>query len=253
MKPTHLLSLLTPMIGLVWTALSAQSVEPKFEVASIKENVSSTTRGMLALVPGGGVMGRHTSIATMIRFSYGLEDYQLANAPAWIRSTYYDVNGKASAPGTRSDALAMLRSLLADRFGLRVHEETRLLRGYALTVTDAMPRSRFLERSEIDCLKEQPPACREGFIAPNRFKQVGLPIERLVSALGSAVDAPVTDQTGLTGPYNVELHWSREDSPDGGAPVIFTAIQEQLGLRLRGGRFPHVVVVVDHVERPTPD
>lgn len=232
----------------------AEATAPRFEVASIKENRTISNSGMLAVVPGGGVTARHARGVTLITYAYGLRTYELIGAPRWLGESYYDISAKPAAQATRDESLAMLRSLIAERFKLRVHREQRTLSGYALTRQDDRRLGPSIKPSALDCVKEFVAACRDGYITENSLKHTGLPMANIIGVLVSRVgDVPVVDETGLQGTWDAELRWSTDASPLPDAPTIFTAVQEQLGLRLRSGRFSHEVVVIDHVEPPTPD
>jgi uncharacterized protein (TIGR03435 family) len=109
--------------------------------------------------------------------------------------------------------------------------------------------------STVDCFAAfaTTPRCAEGRIAMGSLKQVGMPVSILASGLSQMVGGPVADKTQLTGPFDAELEWSPELAPSPDLPSIFTAVQEQLGLKLERTRVPLEVLVVDHAERPTPD
>jgi bla regulator protein blaR1 len=173
----------------------------------------------------------------------------------------------------------MLRSLLADRFRLSVHNETRELPVYALTMarTDGRLGSQ-LKQSTVDCQAARgagrggpptgagtPPCSMR--VAPGALFLSGFPLSQLATALSNFVRRTVVDSTGLAGTFDVELHWTPEQMPQGTAPSgapplpppdpngpsIFTAVQEQLGLKLEASKVPQEVLVIDHVELPTPD
>src|SRR5687768_15236597 len=103
-----------------------------FDVASIKENREVAGGGSLQLMPGGGLRARRIPARSLVTIAHSLQGFQLIGAPEWMRTTYYDVNARAAAPATREQTLAMLRSLLADRFKLLLRSEWRELDGYAL-------------------------------------------------------------------------------------------------------------------------
>ena len=178
-----------------------------------------------------------------------------AGLPAWAKSVPFDVQAKMDDVTTlalqklsrdeeNKQRQLMLQSLLADRFKLRVHNETREQPIYDLVVAKGGPK-----------LKPWPPGVQTKGASWGRseIRIEGWPIERFASSLDGMVGRPVFDKTGLRGNYDIDLKWTPEDeqgAPDAG-PSLLTAIQEQLGLKLVPTKGPVVTFVVDHVERPS--
>jgi uncharacterized protein (TIGR03435 family) len=262
---------------------AAQSTQPAFDVASVKENTSVSDGSSIS----GPLPGRFRITNTPLRFillhAFQVLDHQLIGAPGWTESARFDITGTYPGGATPSDpdTRAMLRTLLADRFALVTHRETRELPMYALVLArkDGALGPQ-LVRSSIDCerwLKEKRPQIGEGSpspVAPGGKRPVCLMLttRRLITAgtrsmpqLAASLQAltgrSVVDRTGLTGTFDFDLQWTSgtvgtpvgtNPQPDDG-PSIFAALQEQLGLRLEPGRATFDVVVVDAVGRPTPD
>jgi uncharacterized protein (TIGR03435 family) len=203
----------------------------------------------------GGFGGRNIPARTLINIAYGLRFYQIAGLPDWGHATGYDINARAPAGASREQVPLMLRSLLAERFNFAGHLETRLIDGFVLQRVRGDRLGSNLRSSALDCVTNfsSEARCREGGIGLNWYRQNGIPISQIVSALESSASAPIEDQTGLTGPFDIDLRWSNETAPTDDVPTIFTAIQEQLGLRLERRRIEKEVLVVDRIERPTPD
>ena len=150
----------------------------------------------------------------------------------------------------------MLQALLIDRFQLRFHRESKELDGYSLVMVRAGQLGPGLHRSSVDCEKAfaTTPRCREGFITGGgRFKTVGAPLYTIVNVIVNQVRAPVLDRTQLGGPFDLDLSWSPDLAGTDDATSIFTALKEQLGLKLDRRRVPTEMFVIDHIERPTPD
>jgi uncharacterized protein (TIGR03435 family) len=236
---------------------------PSFEVASIKRNTSPGVNTTLAVDPGGRVRVVGATVFWLIAGAYGdakggLRPEQVVGAPGWLSSERYDINAKAAdADGLGEDATFIrmrpyLQSLLEDRFQLRTHRESRELPIYALVRSgknDALGPG--LSLSTVDCLKEAAKCGISG--GPiGRIKAEALTSDLLTQLLGNATGRVVVDRTGLNGPFAVDLEWSPDQSTSD-KPSIFTAVQEQLGLKLEAERGPVDVLVIDHVERPTPD
>ena len=273
-------------------SLPAQSsANPTFEVASVKFNNGGENRIALMMQPGGRLTATNVSLKMLIRFSYQVQDFQLVGGPDWMESDRFDILAKAEgeippgAPGTVGPAQLMMRSLLADRFRLQSHMEKREMPTYALVLARSDGRlGPGLTRSTVDCKAimaaargrgalpappppgERPPC---GFrIGPGKMVGGGFPLSQLANSLSGFVQRVVVDQTGLPGDYDLELTYSPDQmtigelkpppgvappptDPDG--PSLFTALQEQLGLKLESSRGQVDVLVIDRVEKPTPD
>jgi uncharacterized protein (TIGR03435 family) len=273
--------------NLIAQTMAPSEPKPKFEVASVRENTSGSNQVSIGLQPGGRFGASNLPLVILIRSAYRLQDSQLVGAPDWIETTRYDIAAKAegdlppSSPiGPPSLGMVMLQSLLEERFKLRVHREVRELPIYALVA--AQSSAKFgpqFARSNVDCQvkaagPEKPsewPRCGTsmGF---GEMKGRARPMTLLASMLSQVVQRPVVDRTGLAGGYDFDLRWTPDQLParpagtpadqpfrmngveiDPNGPSIFTAIQEQLGLKLESTRGPVDVLVVDHIERPTPD
>ena len=274
--------------------LTAQSAPgrsiPTFEVASVRANTSSSPASFgLRLLPGGRVFAQNVPLRDLIRSAYALEDDQLEGGPAWLRSDRFDLEARVSAEATVDAARAMTRGLLADRFRLSAHSETRQLPLYALVMARGSGvLGRSLRRSGSECaalsvpagMPPAPPppsgmgtalgagtfACPSGLL-PGHLSLRGLDMAAFASVLWRRVLLkPVIDRTALTGTFDLDLSYLPEnervngapgiDNPSlppsvGGAASIFTAVQEQLGLKLEATRGPIDVLVIDGVERPT--
>ena len=233
-----------------------------FEVASIKPSDSLTRGGGSGWEPGGRFRGVNVPGTILVQLAYGtptrtLLGYQVDGVPGWLASARYDITGKVRTDLATAnlDELAakgplFLRSLLEERFKLRIHHESRQLPRYRLVRTrnDGTFGPRFRRSSCVTAPKEM---CTFEYLADHKIFD-GITIARLVDELAGKVDRVVADDTKLTGTFYMDLEWS----PDGSAsdkPSIFTALQEQLGLKLEPERGAVDVVVIDRVERPTQD
>jgi uncharacterized protein (TIGR03435 family) len=265
---------MTPRYALVLTIVTLLAASPsgqqaterlEFEVASIKENREPITGGFIRYVPSGAVNGRHMPARSFITFAYQLKAYQLLEAPDWTRTTFYDLNAKPAGSATREQQLAMLRSLLEDRFNFAAHRETRTMDGFVLQRVRADSLGPRLRASSLLCSPRRDaagspipappplPRCLDGRITANSYRISGFEISQLVSTLENVTSGPVEDETGLTGGFDVELEWSTDAAPIDDVPGIFTALQEQLGLKLERRKVQREVLVVDRMDRPTPD
>lgn len=218
----------------------AQTEEaPKFEVAAIKPNTS-----------GSGSSGTHStdglirmtnvSLKNCIEMAYDVRDFSLS-APDWVGSVHFDITAKPPAASKEREFGKMMQSLLAERFKLEAHREPKVLSAYALVVGKTGPK-----------LQEAVGFHGSSMNSNNSKLTAKASMERLADFLARRLDRPVVDLTELKGIYDFKLEWTPEDSKATSAdagPSLFTALQEQLGLRLQPKKLPVDVLVVDHVER----
>jgi len=264
-----------------------------FEVASVKPNKSGDNRVMLGIQPGGRFNATNVAVRMLIRNAYQVQETQLVGGPGWINSDRFDIVAKAEGNlppqpiGSVGPIQIMLRNLLKDRFKLVVHRETREMPIYALVLARNDGKlGPQLKKSDVDCVAlaaargraggppPVPPGPGERIqcgmqIGPGQMKGGGFPLSQLAQTLSQFVQRMVLDRTGLTGPYDLDMTWTPEPGqglPPGGpppgvtlpqvdpnGPSIFTALQEQLGLKLDSTRGPVEVLVIDSVEMPSPD
>jgi uncharacterized protein (TIGR03435 family) len=225
-----------------------------FDVASIKENKEPGSGGTLRRTPDGGVRTQHFRARSLITVAYRLQPFQLVGAPGWTNDTYYDVDARPAGVGQPDEMFERLQGLLTDRFRLAFHRESRQIDGFALLQSRPGTLGPSMKSSALDC--DSAPGerqCREGGITANSFKAFGASMWSLQQVLISEIGAPVADESGLSGTYDLELRWTKEPTPADDLPSIFTALHEQLGLRLDRRRVSTEVFVVDRFERPTPD
>jgi uncharacterized protein (TIGR03435 family) len=249
------------LVGAVSGGPSAQTPpRPAFEVASIKRNVSLDGSGGMRVEPGGRFQVVNAPVFWLVASAYSesmgaLRPSQIINAPGWLESEHHDIIAKAADPSDMSTVdktRLLLRSLLEDRFQLRVHREQRQMAIYALVRArpDGVLGSRF-RQSTADCLTE---SAKCGFVGGpvGQVKADSITMDILTQLLANAAGRIVADRTGLHGGFAIDLEWS-PDQTASDKPSIFTAVQEQLGLKLEPTKGPVDVVVIDHVEHPTED
>lgn len=241
-------------IAILGAPVNGQSPGPepvRFEVASIKPSASDATGGTLAPLPNG-VQGTNVPLRILVGWAYDVRSYQIDGGPDWISRERFDVNARAAGATPVDDLRRMLRGLLAERFRLVTHSESKEMPVWALVRSR---RDGALGPSLRPCVGD----CSKpgGSLNSNlgRLRLTGMPIAQVVSLFPSLVGGPVVDRTGLTGTYDIELEWAPEATPEVASerPTIFTAVQEQLGLRLETSRGPVQMLVIDRAERPTPD
>jgi len=286
------LGIIVTAILLVMTAfaLFGQSdAAPRFEVASVKKNASSP-RFMAVRPRAGGLTTENAPLRLLIQNAYGVQAFQISEGPAWIQSEGYDIEAKADGKASRAQILLMLRSLLEDRFQLKLHRETKELPVYALTV--ARSGLKLQPPKEGGCI----PADPSGTLPPPsdtpRQRAPGFPcgmpgvmmepsgvrieggkvaMPDFIRVLSMVLGRPVLDRTGFAETFDVRLDFTPDEAAAGlprsagpgdpessppaadpaSPPPIFAAIQEQLGLKLESVKGPVEVLVIDHVERPS--
>jgi uncharacterized protein (TIGR03435 family) len=214
-----------------------------FEAASI--HVLDNARGMSAKVSGSRFHAAGLTLFALIDYAWDLKIYQLIGVPGWGETEHYDISAKA--PGddaiTEQQARLMLRSLLAERFHLKIHNETRELPVYNLVIAKGGSK-----------LATPAPEAKSVLIAGSKGLQVTAgSLNQLAShlSLDPQIGRPVLDTTGLTGRYDYTLSAWGSGAADPNSPSIFTAVQDQLGLKLESAKAPIEVWVVNSAERPS--
>lgn len=231
-----------------------------FEVATIKPS-NPDTPGKIFTVKGRQVITINTTVGDLISFSYGVHAKQVVGAPSWVETDKYDVTGQPEAQGLPNQVQlkAMVQKLLTDRMGLVVHRESRVLPVYALVPGEKGPKL-----TKNDTNPNGLPSLM--FRGLGVLPALNATMADLAMAMqGAVLDRPVVDKTGLPGRFDFTLTWTPDDSQfasmgvrvpppptDVNAPPgLFTAIQEQLGLKLESTKASVEVLVVDKVERPS--
>jgi len=227
-----------------------------FDVASIRPHAPDDSRFQVKM-PTNGRFSAIGSVAKLVlMIAYDVQETQIVGGPGWIATEKWDITAKCDDRSSHSfeDTHRMLENLLQDRFALQIHRETEQIPAYILSVAKGGPK--FKAREQDGQTNVQ--------ITGNsiRVEQGGL--ARMTQLLSAALGRPVVDRTGLNGLYDLSLQWDDAPIPDGGvlgADVhaasgtdrgsIFSAIQEQLGLRLEPQKCPVEVIVIDRIERPS--
>ena len=229
----------------------ARNADPSFEVATIKPaDPDDTNQGFR--LNGHRISIEANSMTSIICFAYSIQNTQIVNAPEWFNEQRWDIDGVPDTEGAPDwkQYRRMLQKLLATRFGLQMHHDKRELSVYALTIGKGGPK---LEKSKSD-----PDALSDssghgiGVQQYMKFTNESMAdFAQLIELMGA--DRPVVDQTNLAGRYDFTLLWTpdqlRATATD--APGLFTAVQEQLGLKLEATRAPTDVFVIDAATRPT--
>ncbi len=216
----------------------------RFEVVSVRptppERLNRLRRDYCSA--GGAFSVGGTPVLWSIQYAYRLRDFEVAGAPAWLSAfdSAYDIEGKPAGKVTDEQCRLMAQSLFKDRFKLATHRETKEASVYFLTIAKGGTKLhegggvKLNNSVQYDGGK---PSWPDGWTA-----------SQLANYLPDFAGRPVLDRTGLTGTYGIKLDFSRTEGDD--RPNIFTALQEQLGLRMEAGKASIEIVVIDHVEKP---
>jgi uncharacterized protein (TIGR03435 family) len=255
---------------------------PAFEVASIKAVTGTLIlgKGGRPVAPGsGGVLtpqgtrwqARNVTLRTLIRVAYGqrnvdgepvraLDEGRLVGGPSWIGRAVFDVEARMpEGPRAPGDTALMLRSLLIERFALKVHEETREIQVYALVPVATAPiPAAHVRPASMTCVERAARVGRDQVRCgirggPERITGDSVSMGGLAAALSSRVGRVVVDRTGLAGSFDFLLRFASEPWAEATQPSILQALREQLGLELESTRAAVTVLVIDRVEPPTPN
>jgi bla regulator protein blaR1 len=277
------------MLGVVRSALAEERAEdvlarlPKFEVASVKPHQPEQMMRIAMRLTPDGINFEGLPLERLIQLSFRLPEDRIFNEPGWVKSGQFDIETKVGPEDaaklkslTMDERWAMMIPVLQERFGLTFHRETRNLQVYTLVVG----------KGGIKMKEAQPTADVKGTPAPAQGRTMlqfspnemvmrtsggGVTTEMLARMLSQQVGSTVLDKTGLSGKYEYELHWisdhnmggmgipatagpsGREPQQEGDGPSLFTALQEQLGLKLVSQKVPVEVLVIDHIQQPSPN
>jgi uncharacterized protein (TIGR03435 family) len=232
-------------------AARGQNAAPAFDVASLKPSErlapGQNYNANLGSIQNDALTLTNATLADCVKFAYGLvSDDQLASED-WVKSknVRFDVVGKAASSTPRGQMLLMLRTLLSERFHLEIHTEQRKVAHMALTVSKSGPKLHEVEANAATSHMTY----RIGSITHNQIT-----MHALALLLSRQLKETVLDETGLKGVYDLKLEWTPDNTPvsadrPDSAPSIYTAVQEQLGLRLENRKDPMDVVVIDRADR----
>lgn len=234
---------------------------PAFEAASVRPSAGNALDVERAKNTGANIRfgmrldperfsGAVVTVRALILRAYRVRDYQLSGGPEWLSRDAFDVEGKAEHAVSEDQLMLMLQSLLADRFKLTLHRETKDLPVYALVAGKNESKLR-----EGPIAEDVGNSVRFGMMGPQmRLTGKQAPMRQLALWLSSILmqsGRPVMDETGLAGGYDFQLQWLPEDShAEVAAPSVFTAVREQLGLELRATKEATEILVIDHAEKP---
>jgi uncharacterized protein (TIGR03435 family) len=232
-------------------AIMAKDSDPGWEVLTVRPSDPNYKFDYFT-VRGQHVIVKNQTVESMVRTAYGLQRSQVVGLPDWAKTEHFDADGLPDKVGEPNaiQVRGLMRNLLAQRFGLKAHHEQREMPVYALTLAKGGPR---MEPSKADP-NGMPDNVGGNDNGRQARKFTNVSMADLASMLQFNVDRPVIDRTGLAGRYDFKLQWT-VDQVDAGAPDappgLFTAIQEQIGLKLQPEKANADLLVIDAVDRPT--
>ena len=271
MNYEHGLRALIIASAVVLSGIDASAQKLEFEVASIKPNASGE-HGLRVSMSPGRFVAKNVTVKLLIMQAFNVKDFQISGGPSWMSSEHFDIDAKTGGADdpkaeptpavmkAKSEELrSMMQSLLADRFKLKSHEDSKEAPAYALVVGKNGPK---LKPSEAGAEGRSMMRMDHGQLTATKVTMDGL-----ANQLANNVGRPVVNQTGLTGEYDVELEWTPDpgqggpfggpppgEAPppvDSSGPSIFTAVQDKLGLKLEGTKAPVKMIVIDAIEKPS--
>jgi len=266
----------------------APAICQEFEVASIKPSAPHTGGPMrvgMQIAPGGRVIATNFTLKQLVQQAFQVKDFQITDGPAWINSDRWDINAKGSGEGPISpdQIRPMMQALLKERFHLEFHKESKELPVYHLVAAKGGFKLKALPPEEVPPAAMSPGGVGGAAGIPRGARMMrmgrgsinaqGVPVSLLATQLGGTVGKDVIDKTDIKGLYNIKLEWTPEPG-EGGAmfgggagpggpgagphaggdsngPSLFTALQEQIGLKLEAARGPVDIMILDRAEKPT--
>lgn len=237
------------LIFTIVPCLAQSPAPPAFEAATVKPSVdepghsgSHSRRGMLVM--------QGQTLHSLVRSAYHLTPNQVEGGPRWTESERYDINAKSEGPADDPELMRMLQTLLAERFKLKFHIDKKEFSGYVLVAAKGG-----LKIKPVGAETNRTHSNSNGLVSSIEVE--GSTLKTLADVLSRSLRMPVGDASGIDGAFTFKLEWTpedlagaRADSGVAGPPTIFTALQEQLGLKLESRKVPMDVYVIDSAEKP---
>ncbi len=256
-------------LALALPAAFAQQAPITFEVASIKPSAPSPMgehRVSIGIAPGGRFTAQGVSPRMLISIGFGVKEHEIVGGPSWLDTERYDISAKPDAgalsgPLTQEQMKPMIQALLAERFKLATHPESKEATIYVLVAGKNGLKAPESQASG--------PAARSMRMGNGSMNATGVTVQFLADSLSRILNRTVVDKTGLKGLYDFKLEWTPDDSTslrvpglpalggdappptDAKGPSLFNALEEQLGLRLNSEKGQITTIVIDHIEKPS--
>jgi uncharacterized protein (TIGR03435 family) len=224
-----------------------------FEVATVKPTPPGTRGGIIRQMPGNQrYVGSNVPLRLIMTVAYSVTDRQISGGPSWVDTEPFDIDAKAASPRTSDELHVLLQHLIEERFQLRIRHDTKELPVYELVVDKGGPRLPVHDPADLD----HPPMGG----TPGGMKGTNVTMNYFAFALSRMLDRTVIDKTDLPARYDVSLEFAREgqatkqgvaETSVAEGPSIFTALKEQLGLKLVPAKGPVDFLVIEHAEKPS--
>jgi uncharacterized protein (TIGR03435 family) len=232
---------------------------PAFDAVSMKPSSPDARGGGFNLSPGR-LNGKNVNLKDLVRFAYDIHDYQVSGGPGWTETEHYEILATFPAATTNAQRAQMMQTMLADRFALTIHREPKDVAGYALMVGKNGAKLHAPEDPQPGMMLGRSPTTGQ-----RTLHGTSATMHDMASILADVLGRPVEDVTALAGKFDFTLEWTpdpvsevmlRKDvqpppAGDQTGPTIFTALQEQLGLKLEAKKLPVSAIVIDHAEKPS--
>jgi uncharacterized protein (TIGR03435 family) len=240
------------------------AAKPQFEVASVKPNTDDGRMIYIRIRSGDRVLMHNNQVGSMILYAYNVSDYQIiGNTRLPEHWNWYDVDAKLEGSPSDEEIRLMFQSLLEDRFKLKVHHETREMEVYKLVVAKGGPKLNHATEGDYKTtIEDRSVTVRKGTVSISMWKEgahlIGKSVTtaQLASALIGALGGPVVDTTGIEGTFDFDVLFAPANWPpdaEFNPPALLAALKDTLGLALEKGNAQVDVLVIDHLEKPTPN
>jgi uncharacterized protein (TIGR03435 family) len=262
-------------IAVLFTALSIIAAEPSFDAVSIRPNTSASLNSGIQAPTGGRLRAVNVTLQMLVMRAYKMKAFEVFGGPGWVNTDRFDISAISAETSLDEPRFKlMLQTMLADRFHLQVHRETKQMSVYALVLSKG---GRKLPDAVATCFpRDQGPPppkmipCGSFLFDGTHLIGRGVSMPDLLTVLSDMLGRLVVDKTAYSGSFDVTLEFSPEgiarfsrggfetpaldpNSDNQSKPTIFSALQQQLGLRLESQKGPVEILVIDHAERPSPD
>ena len=226
-----------PLAIFLLAAAGFAQTRPAFDVASIKLSTAEPGASSGINTDTGKIHAYNVTLKRCIRGAYDIPEPRILGGPKWVDEERYDIDAKAPGPAGGQELMVMLQQLLAERFQLAFHRETRPLPGYALVAG----------KKGLLAKPSQPNVASRTHSSRRTIDAVGCDMACLAMHVSEVLHVPVADATGINGPFDFTLQWTPDDLQTGVGP----ALEEQLGLKLEGRKLPTEVIVIDRAGKAT--
>jgi len=243
---------ITVAIAVMPAASQIPAQKPAFEVVSIKPSTGGTT--IIGNQRGGRFVAMNVSTIMLFLMAFRpMQANQIVGGPDWLRTDRFDIQAKADGALTPQQSDAAVRAILEDRFQLRTHREIRELAVFELGLTKGGAKLKPVDMANSVVPRSGMPPAGAVSSGPGRIVSSAIPTTQLATVLSAVLGRPVIDKTGMNGSFEVNLQFVPDvtTAQQDAGPTIFTALQEQLGLKLESAKGPVDVLVIESVSKPT--